>query len=206
MNTRKLPSTAVDSYLKLIRMPLAGAISLLPGNGTGAQPTALLALDRVDAAVRVIAARLLGDPVLLEDAQQRLVAAEERERALRLRVEAERVDEYAEERLEQRDEQADRLRAEADERAEARRQQAAKERQEKQQHAKQVTDARLEANANAAEQAQEAVAKRAPRKRLDALEAKTEALRAKEQELAARDEARRLRQAATQAKAERKNG
>ena len=52
MNMRVIPRTAVDSYLRLLRLPLDGAISLLPGNGTGAKPAAALALDRLDAALQ----------------------------------------------------------------------------------------------------------------------------------------------------------
>ena len=37
MNVRAIPRTAVEGYLRLVRVPLDGAVSLLPGNGTGAR-------------------------------------------------------------------------------------------------------------------------------------------------------------------------
>ena len=90
MNLRPIPRTALDGSLRLARMPLDTALALLPGNGTGRAATAALALDRADATTRAVAGALLSDPVLTDDARQRLGAVDERERALRLRVEAER--------------------------------------------------------------------------------------------------------------------
>ena len=71
MNARAVPRTAVQSYLKLVRLPLDGAISFLPGNGTGARPAARLALDRADATLRAVIATILRDPVIREEAQPR---------------------------------------------------------------------------------------------------------------------------------------
>ena len=90
MNVRRIPGTAVESSLRLVRLPLDAAVDRLPGNGTGARPTARLALDRADAAVRAFAGTILGDSVLREDAQMRRVALEARERgrhcAAKLRI------------------------------------------------------------------------------------------------------------------------
>ena len=69
MNARRIPGTAVENSLRLVRVPLDAAIGRLPGNGTGARPTARLALDRADVAVRAFAGTILGDSVLSEDAQ-----------------------------------------------------------------------------------------------------------------------------------------
>lgn len=79
MNARAIPRSAVDTFLKLVRLPLDGAISLLPGNGTGAKPAARLALDRLDARLRAVLSSMLSDPVLHEDPEQRRGAAEQRE-------------------------------------------------------------------------------------------------------------------------------
>jgi hypothetical protein len=206
VNIRVIPRTAVDSYLRLVRFPLDGAISLLPGNGTGAKPAAELALDRLDARLRAVIATILSDPVLLEDAEQRRSAAEEREHALRLRVEAERKAEQADTRLEERQEQATRQREQASQRATVRRQQAAREQEKAQRRAAKAESDRLEASRRTAERAQEALNDRVPAERLETLNAKTDALRDKEKELAARDEARRLREAASRTKTERKAG
>src|SRR5436189_6181141 len=95
MNPRSIPRTAVRGYLGLARLPLDAAIRLLPGNGSGRGSAADLALDRADASIRAIVATILGDPVLRRDAQRRRVAADERQRALRLRAEAQRKSEQA---------------------------------------------------------------------------------------------------------------
>ena len=103
MNARAIPRSAVHTYLRLVRLPLDGAISLLPGNGTGAKPAAELALDRLDATLRAVLARILSDPVLREDAEQRREAAERaRAWAAGFACEAERKAEQADARLEKR--------------------------------------------------------------------------------------------------------
>ncbi len=71
MNARAIPRTAVESYLRLVRLPLDGAVGLLPGNRTGAKPAAKLALDRADATLRAVIATILRDPALREDAGAR---------------------------------------------------------------------------------------------------------------------------------------
>ncbi len=111
MNARRIPGTAVESSLRLVRVPLDAAVGWLPGNGTGAQPTARLALDRADAAVRAFAGTMLGDSVLSEDAQMRRAALKERERGQALRGEAEMKTDQADTRLQERQDQVARQRA-----------------------------------------------------------------------------------------------
>jgi len=48
MNTRGVARTLVDGGLTLARWPLAGMISLLPGDDTGRRESARLSLDRID--------------------------------------------------------------------------------------------------------------------------------------------------------------
>jgi hypothetical protein len=86
-----IPRTVVDSYLRLIRVPIDAAINRLPGNGTGAAPHVRLVVDRADATVRAALASILRDPGLRDDAQQRRTAAEMREHAIQLRQAAERT-------------------------------------------------------------------------------------------------------------------
>src|SRR4051794_14068206 len=129
MNARVIPRTAVGGYLKLIRLPFDAAVSLLPGNGTGSGPSLALALDRAEASARAVAGAVLGDPVLREDATRRRAAADERERALRLRTAAEHKTERADEHLSQRQEGAERRRAQARERAQSERDQARRRRE-----------------------------------------------------------------------------
>jgi hypothetical protein len=206
VNIRIVPRSAVDGYLRLVRFPLDGAIGLLPGNGTGAKPAAELVLDRLDAALRAALARILSDPVLREDAAQRRSAADQRERALGLRVDAERRAEAADTRLEERQEQATRQREQATQRASVRRQQAAREVEKEKQRAAKTERDRLEASRWAAELDEEALNDREAHERLQTVNARTDALREKEKELTVRDEARRLREAASGTKTKRKAG
>ena len=204
MNARRIPGTAVDNSLRLVRAPLDAAVGWLPGNGTGAQPTARLALDRADAAVRAFAGAILGDSVLSEDAQMRRAALKEREQGQALRGEAETKTEQADARLEQRYDEIARQRAQAELRAKSKRDEAERERTEKTRRADRIERQRLTASEKAANRADDAVSERAPQARLETLDAKSAALRKKEEALAARDEARRLREAAGRTKAERK--
>ncbi len=205
MNVSDIPGATVDSYLKLIRLPLDAAIQRLPGNGTGAAPTARWFVDRADASLRALLANLFGDSLLREDAEQRQAAADERKRALRLRGAAERKREEADSRLDQREAQASRQREQANRRASTRREQAAKVREQKTRRAVQAEDKRLDASRKAEVRGDQAIDERAPKARLDTLDAKADALRKKEQAITAADEARRLREAAGRTKAERKN-
>jgi hypothetical protein len=204
MNVREIPSNAVDRYLRLLRMPLDGAIALLPGNGTGAKPVASLAVDRADAAVRAVVAAILGEPGLREDAKQRQAAADKRADALRLRASAERKSEQADTRLAEREQQAAKQREQASRQAKARRQEAARKANEEKRRAAKAESQRLDATREIAEQTDEALEDQANKDRLDTLEARSDAVRKKESELAARDEARRLRGATSRTKSERK--
>jgi len=204
MNVRLIPRTAVAGYIWLIRTPLDSAIGLLPGNGDGPKPAAQLAVDRADATVRSVAGTLLRDPVLLEDGQRRRQAARERERAVSLRSREQQTGETADAQLEQRDEQARKLRQQARQTADNRRRQAETKAQKEREQATKTETRQREASRKEAAKREEAIEDRAPREDLQALEAKSEALRAREAEVAARDEARRLADAATKVRAERK--
>lgn len=204
MNLRAISRTAIGGYLRLIRLPLDGAVALLPGNGTGPRPAARLALDRADATARLLTGALLADPGLRDDARRRRTATEERTRALRLRGKAERTARAAGNRLEERRDQAAQRRAQGDRRAKAKREDVKRRRQATAQRATDVEDRRRKTSRSAHQESEQAIDEQAPRDRLEALDAKAKALREREKELTARDEARRLRASAGQAKAERK--
>jgi hypothetical protein len=206
VKVRDIPATAADSYLRLLRLPLDAAIDRLPGNGTGAAPTARLVVDRADASLRALLASVLRDRALREDALRRRTAGEKRAQALELRDAAERKTEQADARLEQREEQAERQREQAKQRAKNQREQAKRRRDGRTSTAAQTERRRKQASRKSTERAEEAVAERATRERLSALEAKTDALNAKEQALSAGEEAGRLRDVASRTKADRKNG
>jgi hypothetical protein len=161
MNARRIPGTALENSLKLVRVPLDAAIARLPGNGTGARPTARLALDRADVAVRAFAGRILGDSVLSEDAQMRRAALKERERGQALRGEAEKKSEQADVRLQERHDQVARRRAEVELRAKRRRGGADREREEKTRRAAELERKRLAASKHTAGRADDAVSARA---------------------------------------------
>jgi dTMP kinase len=205
VNSRTLPRAAVDSTLKLVRLPIDSAIRLLPGNGTGARPTATLVVDRADAAIRAVLASVLGDPILRESAQRQRAAAQKREQALRLRETANRKTEEADARLQQQHEEAERRRQQAKQRAKAQREQTARKRQEKERDAAQAERKRLAANDRAAAQTAEAANRHAAKERLKTLDVKADALDEKERAQTANDEAIRLRKAASRTKAERKS-
>jgi hypothetical protein len=205
MTVRAITRSAVDSYLKLVRLPLGTAIGLLPGNGAGPRPAVELMLDRTDATVRGIIARVLGDSKLGEDATRRRAAADAREQALKLHLEAERTAERGDDRLEERQGRAGRQRQQARQRADNKREDAERERETEIRHAAEVRNERLQNSHQATERAERAVDERAAKERLEALDAKSGALRERERELKVRDEAARLREAAGRAKAERKS-
>ena len=204
MNARNIPRTAVENSLRLVRMPLDAAIGWLPGNGTGARPTARLALDRTDATLRAVAGTLLSDSVLREDARQRRAALKQREHAQELRGEANKKTDQADARLQERHDQVARARTQAEQRAKSQREDADREREAKTRHAGQTERKHLAANNTGAARADEVVRQRATKARLETLDTKADALRQKQQALTAKDEARRLRQAASRTKAERK--
>jgi hypothetical protein len=206
VNVTAIPRRAVDGYLKLVRVPLDGAIRLLPGNGSGAKPAARIALDRVDARARTAFAKALRDPVLAEDGARRREAADQREQALRLRSQADVKAEQADTRFEERREQTARQREQANERAKRRRQQAARQEKQKKSRAAETAGKRSTASRTTARRRQEALGDKATRERLQTLNAESDALNEQQKELTARDEAARLSEAAGRAKAERKDG
>ena len=204
MSIRAIPRTAVGGAVKLARLPLDVAVSLLPGNGDGARPAATVAIDRWDATLRRIAASALCDDVMHADAMRREAAAEERARALRLRGAAEDRSAEADERLADRVEKAEERRSAAEERAERERAHAERRRTERIRAAAGVETKRKAANRAVRGQVEEAIEEQADEARLEQLEAEAEALEERERALTAQAEAQRLQDAATARKAARK--
>ncbi|HEX5762903.1 MAG TPA: hypothetical protein VFY04_07265 [Solirubrobacterales bacterium] len=110
---RSLTKTAVDRSLKLTRLPLDMAIGVA---GASRSP-AKLAVDRMDAAVRGAAGAVLGDRQMQGEAKLREAAAEERERAMKLREESERREAQAAERRRKEEQAAARRRQKAEQAA-----------------------------------------------------------------------------------------
>src|SRR5688500_5691419 len=105
MNLRSIPRAAVGGYIKAVRWPLDQTAKLLRSNGDKSE--AELAVDRADAAARNVAGTVLGDEELKQQAERRATAADERERAKKLRGAAEARTQQAEQELDQRREQAE---------------------------------------------------------------------------------------------------
>jgi hypothetical protein len=204
---RTISRLTVGGYVKLLMLPADAVVRLAGGanGGTGGAASARLALDRVEAALRGAAGTVFGDPVMREDARRQAEAASERERALRLRRAADRRSEQADERLSERRDQADRVREQAVREAARKRDQANRERDAKKERAAKTAQRRKQTVKHSAERTKQTVAKRARRARLEALDTKTAALEEKETAVTSADEARRLKAAASRAKAVRKN-
>ena len=181
-------------------MPLDLTTRLLGRSETGLG----LAVDRADARARSFAGVLLGDDELRADAALRHAATDERLRALRLREQAEDVDQRGEMRVEEREQTARRRRTDAARRAQQRKADADKERRGREQRAARAEQDRKARNERERREAQEKARERADESRLEALEEKAEALQEEEEALVAADEAQRLARAAGSVKERRK--
>ena len=208
MSLQTISRTAVDGYLKLLRLPADAVAGVLrPRNRRDGETTAVeLALDRVEARLRDVAGSVLRDPQLREDARRRRVAANERERALELRAAAGRRSLEADDELATRAETAEQHRRDA-----ARREQEKKERAQQQRAAESRQLAHVESRRRAAveddaKNAEEAVDDRSRRVRLEQLQAETQTLDEEQDALTGRGDAQRLRRAAAETKAKRKAG
>src|SRR4051812_27571802 len=95
MDLQVIPRTIVNRSLDLARLPYDTAARVF---GRGNEWPPIIAVDRVDATVRDAAGRLLRDERLVADARLLRTETEERERAVRLRTDAARVERKAEQR------------------------------------------------------------------------------------------------------------
>jgi colicin import membrane protein len=195
---RTIQRAALDRSLKTARALPDRAAKML------GRQDAELALDRAEAEVRDVAGRVLFDPELRQDATKRRLAADEREKALRLRAQAAAVTEEADEELAEREERAQQRRQEAAQKATQRKQQAAKRTQQAKAQVAKTAQAREEAAAKAEQRKQEQIDSQARKERLEALDTKAKALDEQAEAATARDEALRLKRAAAETKAKRK--
>lgn len=200
MALRTASRVGIDTSLRVARLPLDLTASVIGGRESGLG----LAVDRTDARLRSLAGALLGDAELQQDAARRHAATDERVRALRLRENAEEVDERAEERVAERERAARQRRADAARTAEQRKEEAERQRREREQRAQRAAEKRSRAAQRERAAAQREARERADESRLKALEEKAEALEEEEEALVAADEAQRLARAAGTAKERRK--
>ena len=204
MTLRTIPRAVVGGYVAVLRFPADQALRV--AGERGANSALKLALDRSEAAFRALAGTVLNDETLKDDARRRSHAASERGRALRLRREAARRSEHADERVAERQQAADRKRTQAKSSAADQRQRAKRQREATEKQAGQTAARRRQAAEKSAARSAQAIEERAKPARLEHLETKSEALEQREAALDAADETRRLAAAAAKAKAERKNG
>jgi hypothetical protein len=206
MSMRDIPRTVVDGAVKLTRLPLDIFVSMLPGNGNGrgARPAAGIAVDRLEATLRDAAGIALFDNELREDAMRRHLAADERERELRLRAEAERRSAEADERFGDRVEHAEEHRTAAEQRAERERQAAEQRRQQRAAGAARREQAGKATARKARAKVGEKIEQEGDEARLEQLKAEAKALEEREVALTAQSEAQRLQDEATKKKAGRK--
>ena len=204
MSMRDIPRTAVGGAVRLTRLPLDIVVSMLPGNGGDTKPAAAIAVDRFEAALRDAAGIALFDNELREDAMRRRLAADERERELRLREEAERRSAEADERFSARVEDAEDLRTAAEQRAEQERQAAEQRKRQRAANAARREQARKAANRKAHANVDDKIQAEADEARLEQLETEAKALEERERALTAQAEAQRLQEEATKKKAARK--
>jgi colicin import membrane protein len=205
MNVKTLPRTAVDTYLRLLRVPVDTAARVAHRvQGDDRSAVTEIAIDRADALVRDVAGRVLRDDELREEAHRRRTAADERERALRLHDAAQTQSELAREQFTEARAEAEAARRAAREEAQRIEQQAEETKRQREQQAAQTAGKRKAAVRQMTAAVEEQVEELADVRRLDALETKTAALDAQEEALATADEADRLQQAAAKRKAARK--
>lgn len=204
MNVRQVPRSGVDLWLRAVRGPVDLAARVIPNGDTGPRNAVMLFVDRADAIVRGVAGKLFGDEELCEDARRRRKATDEREHALRLRVEAERTKVEADANLAERQRQADARREQAERQAEQRETEIDRKRTARKQEVRETVAKQEKAIEHVRENKLEAADTKAKRERLKVLEQETDALDRKADALTTRDEAQRLRTAAAKAKQSRK--
>ena len=200
---KNISRTAVDRYLKVVRTPVDAVLSRSESERTKALG---LKLDRADAAARNAAGSALRDETLKDDARARREAADERERALRLRGVATEHVETADAKADDAEQEAERKRRDAAKAAERKKQQAKKRREAAKEKAAKQAAERKRSAAKEASEAKADAAKQGKREKLAQLEAKEAALAKKEEALTAAAESKRLEDAAAEAKSARKNG
>jgi len=206
MSMRDIPRSAVGGAVKLTRLPLDIVVSMLPGDGDGSatKPAAAIAVDRFEAALRDAAGIALFDRELREDAMRRRIAADERERELRLRAEAQRRSAEADERFSARVEDVEDRRGAAEQGAERERAAAEQRKRQRAANAARRAQARKTTTRKVRAKVDEKIDEDAEKARLEQLKTEAKALEERERALTAQAEAQRLQDEATKKKAARK--
>ena len=206
MELRLLTRSALDTWLKVARAPIDAVTRVLPNGSHGPRSAARLAVDRTDATVRATFGRALRDPMLVADAQQRRVAADKRQEAIRLQVEAENVEAATAQRYERERRAAEQLREQAHQQAAEQQAKVRRERTARERAADRQAAAQRRAIEEGRAQELAEVESDAKRARLRVLEDETDAVERVADALTAEDEVKRLQRATAKAKTARKRG
>ena len=202
MSMPTVSKTIFNSSVKLARAPFDLALGALGGSDSQARHL----LDRAEARARSATGALFADRELKEQGRAALLATKERERAGRLREQAEVQEREAEERQAEASEAAQAATADARRKAEQGRRKAEKRRREREGRAAKAEQKKKEKTAKATAKAKRTAAKANKAAQLEKLEAKEESIEAKEGAATTGREAERLEQAAAEAKEKRKDG
>jgi hypothetical protein len=204
MGISTIRRTALNQWLRVVRMPVDSGVRMFGRDQDWARAVGV-AVDRADAGVREIAGCLFRDEQLQEDARARRAPAEERQRALELRLEGKRHEERADRQFDDRLNKAEERREEARRRSTAQRERVQEqERRERQRLADQERQ-RKEASHQVAEAKADSIEDRSRRTRLEQLEREADVLSEEQETLSAASEAQRLRRAAQNVKGQRKS-
>jgi colicin import membrane protein len=205
MDIKRIPASALDGYLSLVKRPLDAVARRTRRDGDAASAAELL-VDRIDATVRDAAGRILGDEALQDGARRLRLAASERERALELKAEAAAKTQEADQEFAQRQRAAEDRRQQAERRAAEEKQRIDQEKQAKEREVASAAAERKTASRKVASTVEGAVEDKADKGRLQQLDVEAKALREEEKALGAKAAAKTLSSAAGKAKADRKNG
>jgi hypothetical protein len=203
MSRRTLTAATVDRYLRIVRWPADLVTALLPGTETGPGPIARVLVERVDASVRGTLAALLGDDSLRADAAHRDAAANERERALDLRREANRRKEQTEAELRERHKDAGRARERASTKAAQRRRAASTSQQRRVANATRAQRERAKVSEAQRAVVEQRIEQQEAAAEQPAVHERANAVRDAELAVQERDEAQRLGEAAARLKEQR---
>lgn len=190
---RQLTRTTLDLYLRTTLGPWNAVARRVGGERTSPFE---VAVDRIDAAVRELVGRVTADRQLVEDAVRRRAAADNRAVASDLHDEAVRKQQEAERQREQREQQAEQARVKAAEQAEQKREAADEAAEQRRQTVRKAASGRKQAVRKAAVSKQDRIDKAQREARLRELEEKEEALNAEEQAILEDLRADRLKQSA----------
>ena len=205
MKIEEFPRTAVDQWLRLVRLPLTAVEGVARRGKDNAEWPPAVAFERVESTVRQLVGSLVGDEELVQKAQLQRAKADELAKAAQERAKAEQRKQAADAGLAQREKQADKAKDRVE--REEQQQKAQVEQQRKQaEHQVQKQTAKRKEAARKTDQARKKVVaaadNKAERRRVDA---EADALSKEEQALQAKRVSMALEDAVEATKAVRKD-